>query len=206
VDQLRPFPVVSPGDGARFRPLEEAVNRLIRAAAPTAAGLTAFVVLTACQSGGGHPASGTAPASMSMQMPADAMDPAQTALRAARPFDLGPMVVDGSGFTVYRYDRDSSAPSRSACDNACAQKWQPVRASSEVSLTGIDRKLVGSVTRRDGTDQVTLGGWPLYRFTGDRMPGETAGQGQDGAWFPLTPEGHKIQTTTDTWRADAFRI
>ncbi|SEP35213.1 COG4315 family predicted lipoprotein [Amycolatopsis saalfeldensis] len=178
------------------------MNRLIRAAAPTAAVLAASVVLTACQSGGGY----SAPASTTMPMPADATGPAHAALRAARPFDLGPMVVDGSGFTVYGYDRDSSAPSRSACDDACAQIWQPVRASSEVALSGIDRNLVASLTRRDGTDQVTLAGWPLYRFTGDRMPGETAGQGKNGAWFPLTPEGHEIETTTDTWRADAFRI
>jgi predicted lipoprotein with Yx(FWY)xxD motif len=143
---------------------------------------------------------------MGPQLPDDVTDPAKTALRAARPFDLGPMVVDGRGFTVYRYEKDSSSPAHSACDDACAQKWLPVRASGDVALTGIDRALIGSVTRRDGTDQVTLGGRPLYRFSGDRMPGETAGQGLDNAWFPLTPDGHPVKTTTDTWRADAFRI
>lgn len=144
--------------------------------------------------------------SMSLPMPTDVTDPGRAALRAAHPFDLGPMVVDGSGFTVYRYDRDSPSPARSTCDDACTQKWLPVRASGDVALTGIDKALVGRVTRPDGTDQVTLGGWPLYRFTGDEMPGETAGQGKDHAWFPLTPDGHKIETTTDTWRTDAFGI
>jgi predicted lipoprotein with Yx(FWY)xxD motif len=197
-----------PRDGAQFRPLEEAVNRLFRTAAPPAVCLAAFTVLTACQSGtapGGYSASAGS-MTMPMEMPADQTDPAKAALRAARAFDLGPVVVDGSGFAVYRYDRDSAKPSRSRCDDECAQKWLPVRASGDVKLTGIDRDLVGSVTRSDGTDQVTLAGWPLYRFTGDEMPGQTAGQGADRAWFPLSPDGRKIETTTDTWRTDAFRI
>ncbi|QRP43984.1 hypothetical protein I6J71_32345 [Amycolatopsis sp. FDAARGOS 1241] len=209
VDRCARFPAV-PARPCAVPPLEEAVNRLIATAATSAVCLAAFTVLTACQSGtvssGYSSGSASGAMSMPMQMPADQTDPAKAELRAARAFDLGPVVVDGSGFTVYRYDRDSAKPSRSRCDEECTQQWLPVRASGDVKLTGIDRALVGSVTRPDGTDQVTLAGWPLYRYTGDEMPGQTAGQGANRAWFPLTPEGRKIETTTDSWRADAFRL
>ena len=34
-------------------------------------------------------------------------------------------------------------------------------------LTGVDQSLVGMVQRADGTSQLTLGGWALYRYSGD---------------------------------------
>ncbi|MFD9887749.1 hypothetical protein ACFWY9_00305 [Amycolatopsis sp. NPDC059027] len=188
------------------------MNRILRRLAPPAVFLTALASLTGCQAGASSGAGSSAPyspgsgAGTMPMMPTDDTDPAKASLQAARPFDLGPMVVDGSGYTVYRYDRDTSAPPRSVCVEACAQKWTPVRSSGEIPLTGIDRALVGKVTRADGSDQVTLAGWPLYRYAEDRMPGETSGQGTDRAWYPVTPDGHKIETTQDTWRADAFRL
>ncbi|GAA4527795.1 hypothetical protein [Amycolatopsis samaneae] len=188
------------------------MNRILRRLTPPAVGLTALAALTGCQAGATSPSAypmdpGAMTQGDGMTMaPTDDADPARAALRAARPFDLGPMVVDGSGYAVYRYDRDSAAPPRSTCSDACARVWTPVRADGEIPLTGIDRALVGKVTRADGSDQVTLAGWPLYRCARDEMPGETAGQGTDRAWYPITPDGRRIETTQDTWRADAFRL
>jgi len=73
-------------------------------------------------------------------------------------------------------------------------------------VTGIDRSLVGTVTRDDGTEQVTLAGWPLYRNAKDVMPGNTAGQGVDEAWFPVKPDGSKVLLNAETWQADDLGI
>jgi predicted lipoprotein with Yx(FWY)xxD motif len=102
---------------------------------------------------------------------------------------LGAIVVDGRGYVLYRYDRDSLDPSRSTCLGACAQRWPPVPAATDLRVVGIDRALVGTLTRPDGTAQLTLAGWPLYEYSGDRMPGDVNGQGVDGGWSVITPDG-----------------
>ena len=38
----------------------------------------------------------------------------------------------------------------------------------------------------DGTIQVTYNGLPLYRFQGDKQPGDTNGQGVGGLWSVVT--------------------
>lgn len=47
------------------------------------------------------------------------------------------------------------------------------------------------VKRDDGRLQVTIGGWPVYRFSGDTEPGDTNGQGVGSTWFGVTPDGQK---------------
>jgi predicted lipoprotein with Yx(FWY)xxD motif len=118
---------------------------------------------------------------------------APPALNAIRAFDVGVLVVDNAGLVLYRYDKDSARPPKSNCEGDCAQKWPPLRVSDGLQLNGIDRKLIGSVTRQDGTDQVTLGGWPLYRHITDQEPGQSTGMAVDGAWFPVAPDGKKVQ-------------
>jgi predicted lipoprotein with Yx(FWY)xxD motif len=105
---------------------------------------------------------------------------------------LGPVVVDGQGYVLYRSDRDSAHPPRSTCTDACLAQWLPVRATAgDLQIAGIDRELVGRLTRSDGTVQLTLAGWPLYGFAGDRMPGDVNGQGTDGVWHVIAPSGAK---------------
>ena len=102
---------------------------------------------------------------------------------------LGPIVVDGQGFALYRSARDSSNPPRSACLAACLVTWPPAPAWDDLRVVGIDRQLVGRLTRPDGTVQLTLAGWPLYGNAGDRMPGDATAEGQGGSWFVIAPSG-----------------
>jgi len=54
---------------------------------------------------------------------------------------------------------------------------------------------LGTITRSDGTKQVTYLGHPLYFFAGDSGPGQTNGQGSNsfGAkWWLVAPAGTKI--------------
>ncbi|RKT56218.1 hypothetical protein [Saccharothrix australiensis] len=106
---------------------------------------------------------------------------------------VGWFVADAGGFALYRSDQDTATPPKSTCDGECAKTWLPVLVGAHTMTSGVDPTLVGSVARADGGRQVTLAGWPLYRFTGDRQPGEPAGQGKGGTWFAVTPEGRKAQ-------------
>lgn len=112
-------------------------------------------------------------------------------LKAGTDAKLGPIVTDGNGFTLYRFDKDTAKPSKSNCDGACAAQWPPVTTTGGVTVTGVDQSAVGSVTRSDGSTQVTIAGWPVYRFAPDTQPGDTKGQGVNGTWFAVTPDGKK---------------
>lgn len=103
---------------------------------------------------------------------------------------LGPVVADAEGFTLYRFDNDTANPSTSACAGDCAKTWPPVPAGS-TKPGGVDASRVGSLQRADGMRQLTIAGWPVYRFAKDTAPGQTNGQGVGGTWFAVTPDGKK---------------
>jgi predicted lipoprotein with Yx(FWY)xxD motif len=109
---------------------------------------------------------------------------------------LGTIVTDGQGYALYRFDQDTAKPPTATCEGECAAKWPPIIVDPEgkLSLTGVDQSLVGMVQRADGTSQLTLGGWALYRYSGD-APGTTKGQAIGNTWFAATPEGKKAPAT-----------
>ncbi|HWO67773.1 MAG TPA: hypothetical protein VNO31_47825 [Umezawaea sp.] len=118
-------------------------------------------------------------------------------LRASAAGQLDPVVVNGSGFTLYRFDKDTADPSKATCNGDCAKTWPPVTVAKggKVFIAGVKKEAVGFVKRDDGSIQVTLGGWPLYRFSKDVNPGDTLGQGVGGTWFGITPDGKKAGPT-----------
>lgn len=128
-----------------------------------------------------------------------AQQPAPTgALIAAKTPSFAAMVTDDQGRTLYRFDKDTAHPSASNCSGDCAVKWPPALAKDSVTVTGIDKSLVSTVTRADGSKQLTLGGWPLYRFAKDTKAGDTLGQGVGGTWFVSSPQGKKAASSAGT--------
>ncbi|WP_112468678.1 SCO0930 family lipoprotein [Streptomyces triticisoli] len=105
--------------------------------------------------------------------------------------ELGKVVTDSAGMTLYRFDADTAEPPKSNCDGDCATAWPPVPADDATAGAGIDKTLLGEVTRSDGTKQLTIGGWPAYRYAKDTQAGETSGQGVNSKWFALAPDGKK---------------
>jgi predicted lipoprotein with Yx(FWY)xxD motif len=98
-------------------------------------------------------------------------------------------VTDSHGFTLYRYTPDKGAGKSTCTAGKCAQEWPPVATTgAPVAGTGFSGNL-GTTTRPDGREQVTLDGWPLYYFAGDSGPGEHNGQGKFGVWWEITPTG-----------------
>jgi predicted lipoprotein with Yx(FWY)xxD motif len=104
---------------------------------------------------------------------------------------MGQVVTDDKGWVLYRFDRDSAKPPTSTCVGDCARVWPPAITDGKPDLRGVADDKVGTVTRPDGTKQITVGGWPIYRYYGDKKPGQWRGQGVGGTWFVVTPTGTK---------------
>lgn len=159
------------------------MSRRLAAAAVAALALA----LTACSGGGAAPttSTGSGPGAPQVLTP-----PAGTVLTANSTAQLGVVVIDGLGRTLYRTEADSADPPTATCVDACATAWPPVLAEpgAPLSLEGVEQDAVGTVTRPDGGIQVTIGGWPVYRHAADPRPGATDGHGKDG-WAAVTPTG-----------------
>ncbi|MFG2875612.1 SCO0930 family lipoprotein [Streptomyces sp. NPDC048337] len=110
-------------------------------------------------------------------------------LKVAELPNLGGAVTDGAGFTLYRFDKDTAKPPKSNCDGDCAKAWPPVAADDATAGEGIDAGLLGSVARADGTRQLTLAGWPVYRYAKDAKAGDALGEGVGGTWHALGADG-----------------
>jgi predicted lipoprotein with Yx(FWY)xxD motif len=88
------------------------------------------------------------------------------------------------GRTVYRFESDTNKPPKSVCEGQCLTAWPPLLTdATPVKVSAeIDSTKVGTLTRPDGTVQVTLNGWPLYLFAKDQQPGDVKGEGVSGKW------------------------
>ncbi|GAA3723656.1 hypothetical protein GCM10022225_00650 [Plantactinospora mayteni] len=104
---------------------------------------------------------------------------------------MGQVVTDDKGWVLYRFDQDSAKPPTTTCAGECARVWPPALTNGKPDLKGVAADKVGTVTRADGTKQITIGGWPVYRYLGDKKPGQWKGQGVGGTWFVVTPTGTK---------------
>ncbi|MFG2334836.1 SCO0930 family lipoprotein [Streptomyces sp. NPDC048604] len=104
---------------------------------------------------------------------------------------VGKVLTDAAGFTLYRFDKDSASPPKATCEGECAKAWPVVTPAGAKAPAGVDASLLGEVTRSDGTKQLTVGGWPMYRYAKDTQPGDVNGQGVGGTWFASGPDGKK---------------
>jgi predicted lipoprotein with Yx(FWY)xxD motif len=107
---------------------------------------------------------------------------------------LGMILVDGSGRTLYLFEKDQ--PNQSACAGACAAAWPVDQTSGTPKAgSGVTASMLGTITRSDNTTQVTYNKHPLYYFQGDSGTGQHNGQGVDafGAkWYVVTPAGGAV--------------
>jgi predicted lipoprotein with Yx(FWY)xxD motif len=167
-----------------------------------------LVTAAACSSGSASPTttsgshssastSTTAGGSTTSSTSSSVVDVAQQA-------SAGPILVNHAGLTLYRYTPDGTG--KSVCNGGCATAWPPLTVpagTTEVSgASAIESGSLGTITRSDGTLQVTYKGMPLYTYTGDMAPGQTNGQGAGGIWFYIpvtsssTASGTSASTTT----------
>jgi predicted lipoprotein with Yx(FWY)xxD motif len=96
--------------------------------------------------------------------------------------------------TVYLFEADKGG--QSACSGACVSAWPPVTTGGEPQAGGsASSAKLGTISRSDGTKQVTYNGHPLYFFEKDGDAGDAYGQGVKGFganWYVVAPSGNKI--------------
>jgi predicted lipoprotein with Yx(FWY)xxD motif len=124
-------------------------------------------------------------------------------LSTAKNSTLGKTIaVDARGLTVYELSPENTRHLLCTKANGCFRFWPPVTvAAAKTKLTaapGVKGKL--RILRRNGLFQVTLGGRPLYRFSGDASKrGKAAGQGLHGfggTWHAVAASGRQPTTGT----------
>ncbi len=100
--------------------------------------------------------------------------------------DLGTILTTTDGYTLYTFDNDVGESGASACDASCAATWPPLPVSEPTASSDVTGEL-GTITRADGSPQVTYKGKPLYLFSSDPAPGDTNGDGVAGVWHVAAP-------------------
>ena len=108
---------------------------------------------------------------------------------------LGKIIVEADGTTLYMFSKDTKGASN--CTGGCASAWPPL-IGTPTNGAGVDAGDVSTITRPDGTKQVTFYGFPLYTFKGDAKPGDTNGQGEGGVWYVVDSSGTPVKTAAPT--------
>jgi predicted lipoprotein with Yx(FWY)xxD motif len=150
----------------------------------------AIVLLAAGCGGKSSTSSKSAPATASSS--ASSAGGATVAVSSSK---LGSILVDGSGRTLYLFEKDKGTTS--SCYGACATAWPPYATTGAPQAgSGASAALLGTTTRTGGATEVTYHGHPLYYYAADSKPGDTNGQGVKafGAeWYVLSAAGDKVE-------------
>lgn len=146
-----------------------------------AMGLT-IALLAACSGGGGG----------AIVSPSAGGDATGVVLKVSQS-DLGMILTDADGRTLYAFTKDT--PEKSACSGDCAATWPALTVASGQQASagdGATGESIHNITRDDGATQVSYGGHPLYYYAADTAAGDTNGQGAGGIWFALTGDGELV--------------
>jgi predicted lipoprotein with Yx(FWY)xxD motif len=167
-------------------------SRVARAGRGAIALIAIAGVLAACAS----PGAATFPPVVANETPPATAAPATNPPAAGLTLTLrtdaeyGDVVTDNAGLSLYVFLNDKG-DGASACYDSCAGSWPPltVASASDVTAGSGVTGAVGTISRTDGTIQVTLGGAPLYYFAGDAAAGDTNGQGLNSVWYLASTAG-----------------
>ena len=129
---------------------------------------TAVLVVAACSSSGASPTS----------IAGGASSPPGVTVSATSSPTSGMVLTGPNGMTLYTHAGDSATSS--TCTGSCATAWPPLAATGQPTAgAGVTGQL-GTLTRTDGTTQVTYSSMPLYYWQGDTKAGDVTGDGIEG--------------------------
>lgn len=170
-----------------------------------AAAIAAVALLAGCGSSSSSTSSTTSAASTPSTAAQSTPAPTTTAAASTggeqvstKHDKLGTILAAGpKKLTVYLFEADKGTAS--SCTGACAKAWPPVTTDGAPSVAGSAVSAdLGTITREDGSKQVTYKGHPLYFFEKDGDAGDAYGQGVKAfgaGWYVMKPSGSKIDAS-----------
>jgi predicted lipoprotein with Yx(FWY)xxD motif len=122
-------------------------------------------------------------AAVAVMIPSGARaDSVPAPLKHAKAGDLGEVLTDPKGMTLYTFTADTE-PGKSSCNATCASNWPPFRPEGSAAPKA-PRTVI---SREDGTKQYAYKGKPLYYWKNDKKPGDTTGHKSGDRWFVAKP-------------------
>lgn len=122
---------------------------------------------------------------------------AATATVGLRQTGLGPILVDGAGFTLFEFTRDRKNQNACMAISGCSSVWPALAVTGSPSAgPGVEASKLSTITLPGGSRQVTYRGHPLYTYSFDTGPGETGYVGASefgGRWYTLNAKGKAIR-------------
>jgi predicted lipoprotein with Yx(FWY)xxD motif len=158
----------------------------------------AALLFAACGNAGASPTAApttaaTQPAATTAATQAEASQGAQAyEVDVADSTKYGKYLVGEDGKTLYMFTPDTAT--KSNCNGDCAASWPPFTLEGSETVKGGAgvTGTFGSITRDDGSKQVTYAGHALYYYSGDTAAGDTNGQGLFEKWYLLGADGAAI--------------
>jgi predicted lipoprotein with Yx(FWY)xxD motif len=104
--------------------------------------------------------------------------------------DLGEILTDAEGMTIYYFANDTEGTSN--CTGDCLENWPPVVVDGEPTAgDGVEAEL-GTIDV-EGETWLTVNGFPAYYFAGDAAAGDVNGQAVGDVWWVFGPDGEPIE-------------
>ena len=111
--------------------------------------------------------------------------------------EVGKVLVDSSGFTVFRFSKDPRNSDTCVKISGCTNLWPPLMSSGRpVAGPGVRSALLSTIKLPGGGRQVTYAGHPLYRYSAATEKGETGYVGAQqfgGSWYALNSAGGSVK-------------
>lgn len=121
--------------------------------------------------------------------------------------EVGPLLVDKSGYTIYMFVRDGRKKDRCVKIKGCERDWPAVTSKTKlIAGPGVKKALLGSIPYKGKVNgkvnknpklrELTYKGHPLhtYRFDASRRSVINIGNRQfGGAWYALNAKGAVVK-------------
>lgn len=109
---------------------------------------------------------------------------------------LGSILTDGAGMSLYLFDNDT--PGMSSCSGGCLTSWPALLTEHGTTALNNVTGTLGTITRGDGSVQVTVNDMPVYYWANDAAAGDAGGHSLGSVWWLLNAEGNAIRQLVDS--------
>ncbi|MHB8234490.1 MAG: COG4315 family predicted lipoprotein [Solirubrobacteraceae bacterium] len=110
---------------------------------------------------------------------------------------VGKVLVDSSGFTVFRFSKDTGKKNTCMANKECSNTWPALTTSGKPTAgPGVSASQLSTITLPGGLHQVTYAGHPLYRYSLAGERGETGYIGVKqfgGTWYGVSASGGTVK-------------